>query len=545
MKTAKNTQLILSSAALMALSLGLSADDSIAPDVMFIGSTLVISAPATMNVVELSLEIVGPDGESSVITKLNESSFSWTPDSNGDYRYEVLAVAEESNGEEGEVSRTHGEFRVSHSMVIDTTAEQIEQDVADEAAQAADEANHQSALEKQDSISVRVVRAALDILVPVAKAGDVVVNDATPQINFQDTSPSTCGGFIQGSCPTNIQLEANSSGNFYMQEGATGTFFHYNSSNDINMLNGDFYFDTSPARLGIGTTAPAHELSIRSISPGIRLDDSSSSLYDMDMELNSYSFELEGNVSQDIFEMDIRAPAQTIDISSAGNVAIGAQASSSTTLVTPDLLVSGDGGSGVERLFQLESTASPQMVFKDTNVVGSSGTWFFAMTSDNQFKISYDGTGEVEAKFFQNGNLNIKGALTQNSDRNDKQDIVEVDSQDVLDAVTSLPISTWEYKDDKGVAHMGPMAQDFYAAFGLGSTPTGIATIDTGGVALAAIKGLNTNLNELVQVKDKEIASLKSDLASYKAALALNKSDISELRELILAMGAKEKVVMR
>jgi hypothetical protein len=540
MKIVRKTQLSLSGAALIALSLGLQADDSIAPDVMFIGSTLVISAPTTMNVAELSLEIVGPDDEMSVITKLDQSSMSWTPsssDSNGYYRYEVSAVAEDSDGEEGEVSRTHGEFRVSDFMVIDTAAEQIQQDAADEATQAAEEANHQSALEMEDSIGIRVATAALNILVPVAKAADVTIYDATPQLNFRDNT-STCGGFFQPSCPTNFQLEANSSGNFYMQEGTSGTFFHYNSLNDIKLLNGDFYFDTSPARLGIGTTAPGHELTIRASSPGIRIDDSSSSLYDMEMELNSYSFELEGASNQDIFEMDIRAPAQTIDISNVGNVAIGGQASGSTALTTPDLLIRGDGGVGVERLVQLESTSSPQMVFRDTNVVGSSGVWFFAMTADNQFKISYDGTGEVEAKLFQNGNLNIAGALTQNSDRNDKQDILQVDSQDVLDAVASLPISTWEYKDDEGVAHMGPMAQDFYAAFGLGSTPTGIATIDTGGVALAAIKGLNTNLNELVQARDKEISSLKSDLAS-------NKLDISELRELILAMGAKEEVVMK
>ncbi len=38
---------------------------------------------------------------------------------------------------------------------------------------------------------------------------------------------------------------------------------------------------------------------------------------------------------------------------------------------------------------------------------------------------------------------------------------------------------------------MGPMAQDFRAAFGLGVNDTSIVTVDADGVALAAIQGLN------------------------------------------------------
>ncbi len=38
--------------------------------------------------------------------------------------------------------------------------------------------------------------------------------------------------------------------------------------------------------------------------------------------------------------------------------------------------------------------------------------------------------------------------------------------------------------------HLGPMAQDFYDSFGLGSDNKGIATVDADGVALAAFRGL-------------------------------------------------------
>lgn len=39
--------------------------------------------------------------------------------------------------------------------------------------------------------------------------------------------------------------------------------------------------------------------------------------------------------------------------------------------------------------------------------------------------------------------------------------------------------------------HLGPMAQDFHAAFNVGMDDKHMATVDEEGVALAAIQGLN------------------------------------------------------
>ena len=38
----------------------------------------------------------------------------------------------------------------------------------------------------------------------------------------------------------------------------------------------------------------------------------------------------------------------------------------------------------------------------------------------------------------------------------------------VLDKVAALPIAQWHYKHGKETPYVGPMAQDFYAAFGVG-----------------------------------------------------------------------------
>ena len=81
------------------------------------------------------------------------------------------------------------------------------------------------------------------------------------------------------------------------------------------------------------------------------------------------------------------------------------------------------------------------------------------------------------------------------SDRNAKTDIVPLDDESVLAKVVALPLSTWQYTSERGVRHVGPMAQDFYAAFGVGEDDRHITSIDEDGVALAAIKAVNAKLD--------------------------------------------------
>jgi hypothetical protein len=117
----------------------------------------------------------------------------------------------------------------------------------------------------------------------------------------------------------------------------------------------------------------------------------------------------------------------------------------------------------------------------------------------------------------QNGNLTIDGALTQGSDWAAKEQITPVDSMAVLERLSSLPISEWSYRDQPGsTRHLGPMAQDFHAAFGLGSGPTGISTLDTSGVALASIQGLYRLLRE----RDAEIEQLATENSRLAERLA-------------------------
>lgn len=92
------------------------------------------------------------------------------------------------------------------------------------------------------------------------------------------------------------------------------------------------------------------------------------------------------------------------------------------------------------------------------------------------------------------------------SDRNLKEHFAPVSSREVLAKVAAMPITRWNFKEDKSAAHLGPMAQDFKAAFDLGADDKHIATVDEEGVALAAIQGLNEKLDE----KNAEIERLKA-----------------------------------
>jgi hypothetical protein len=108
--------------------------------------------------------------------------------------------------------------------------------------------------------------------------------------------------------------------------------------------------------------------------------------------------------------------------------------------------------------------------------------------------------------------LTVNGTFVSASDRNAKEHFEPVDSREVLEKVVALPVSEWNYKADPTSRHLGPMAQDFYAAFGVGPDDKHITTVDEGGVALAAIQGLNQKLQE----KEARISELEERLSALE-----------------------------
>ena len=110
-----------------------------------------------------------------------------------------------------------------------------------------------------------------------------------------------------------------------------------------------------------------------------------------------------------------------------------------------------------------------------------------------------------------------QGSPLPASDRNAKEAFAPVDPRAILARVTALPIETWSYKGETA-RHLGPMAQDFAAAFGLGADDRHIFPLDAGGVALAAIQGLHS----LVQAQDARLRALEAELAALRAEVAVS-----------------------
>ena len=88
----------------------------------------------------------------------------------------------------------------------------------------------------------------------------------------------------------------------------------------------------------------------------------------------------------------------------------------------------------------------------------------------------------------------------------------------VLERLAELPMATWNYKaQSKSVRHIGPTAQDFHTAFGVGDDDKHISTVDADGVALAAINGLN----EVVKERDQKISALEKRVGELEKLVSM------------------------
>lgn len=90
----------------------------------------------------------------------------------------------------------------------------------------------------------------------------------------------------------------------------------------------------------------------------------------------------------------------------------------------------------------------------------------------------------------------------------------------MLAKLRKVPVSTWNYiSEGSGARHLGPMAEDFYTAFRLGTTDKAIGVQDAVGVSLAAVKALDARTLEL-QRKTEEVEQLRSKVNSLEQRLA-------------------------
>jgi len=158
---------------------------------------------------------------------------------------------------------------------------------------------------------------------------------------------------------------------------------------------------------------------------------------------------------------------------------------------------------GDSKDFDVHAWGADQFVVRATG-----GYWLFS---------AVDGSGNPTAGVTLAAG---SGSWTSISDRNAKEDFEPVNPLEVLNKVVALPVTTWRYKSQEpDVRHIGPVAQDFHAAFGVGESDTGITTVDADGVALAAIQGLNAKVESGKQKAEIRMEKLEAENAALKARL--------------------------
>lgn len=142
--------------------------------------------------------------------------------------------------------------------------------------------------------------------------------------------------------------------------------------------------------------------------------------------------------------------------------------------------------------------------------VSTNNAGVFGRSTNNNAAFFTGGSGGT-------GSCSYNGGAGWNctSDRNAKENFQAVDVAQVLERLAQMPLSTWSMKGDAAqTPHLGPTAQDFHAAFGLGDSDITINTADAQGVALAAIQGLY----QVVREQRAEIAALEARLAALEGA---------------------------
>jgi Chaperone of endosialidase/Head domain of trimeric autotransporter adhesin len=125
--------------------------------------------------------------------------------------------------------------------------------------------------------------------------------------------------------------------------------------------------------------------------------------------------------------------------------------------------------------------------------------------------------------------LHTDGTWTNASDVNRKHLFSEVSGEDVLARLRNLSITSWSYRTNRdGARHIGPTAQDFRAAFGLGDDDRVISTVDADGVALAAAQALTTRTDDL-RAENAQLRDRVSTLEEQNAALEARLRRVEEL----------------
>ncbi|MBN1397178.1 MAG: tail fiber domain-containing protein [Bacteroidetes bacterium] len=169
---------------------------------------------------------------------------------------------------------------------------------------------------------------------------------------------------------------------------------------------------------------------------------------------------------------------------------------------------------------------------KDGAMVVGDDTYFQTAyaSNDNQLTMRFSGGYRLWSSYPDSvAGVYMRGGASGWSnycDRNKKENFTEIDGEQLLQKIHNMPITEWNYKGNTGVKYVGPMAQDFYAAFHLGGDDSlGISSIAIDGINMAGVQALENRTSTM----KAEIELLKTENERLKSQL----SDVNNLKEQI------------
>ncbi|HEV2802818.1 MAG TPA: tail fiber domain-containing protein [Pyrinomonadaceae bacterium] len=158
----------------------------------------------------------------------------------------------------------------------------------------------------------------------------------------------------------------------------------------------------------------------------------------------------------------------------------------------------------------------------------------FRNTANNEFAARATGGFRFRTNLGGTTGCNLpagSGVFNCTSSRTTKENFKLASGEDVLARLRKIPVSTWNYTaEGSNVRHMGPMAEDFYQEFGLGTGNTSIGVQDLAGVSLAAVKALDQRTTQLQQ-RTAEVEQLRSEVQTLRAANASMEQRLAALEQ--------------
>jgi len=389
-------------------------------------------------------------------------------------------------------------------------------------------------------------------------ADTLVLKENNLRIYFNDTSNS--GSFPSNDWRITANDQTNGGANRFSIDDATSgrTVFNIEAAAPSNTL----YLD-STGNIGLGTSTPVLNLHVRDgNTPAIRLDQDGSSGFASqvwDVAGNETNFFVRDATNGSLIPFKIRpgAPNNSMYIDSNGKVGLGTPTPDANLHVIGNVMIAqtdtgaGDAPLHVQRsdgtaaihVQETSSTVAKRTMLTIenngkilTNYINSADNqeWRIGVT-DSSFIVSSAQSGGHELQIFDDGsvqmgyggaqnflldpsgNLTTAGTVNGASDKNLKENFAAIDSKEILKAIDTLPVSSWNYiADNDQVRHIGPTAQDFHEKFHIGMDDKHISMMDAASIAIIGVQQLKKELD----AKNAEIEKLNNKIADLEAMQA-------------------------